>query len=64
MIVEGGAILWQSFIDAGLWDEARIIRNEQLTINNGINSPELKNMDLQKKEKYFGDTINYFYHNY
>lgn len=64
MIVEGGAILLQSFIDAGLWDEARVIRNEQLTINNGINSPELKNMDLQKKEKYFSDTINYFYHNY
>src|ERR1035437_4711778 len=60
VLVEGGAILLQSFIDAGLWDEARIIRNEELIIINGINSPELKNALLQKQENYFSDTISYF----
>jgi diaminohydroxyphosphoribosylaminopyrimidine deaminase/5-amino-6-(5-phosphoribosylamino)uracil reductase len=60
VLIEGGAQLLQSFIDEGLWDEARVICNEQLTISNGINSPVLKNMELQKKEKYFSDTINYF----
>jgi len=60
MIVEGGAILLQSFIDIGLWDEARVIRNDQLAIRNGINSPELKYTSLLKQEKYFTDTISYF----
>ncbi|MDQ6609126.1 MAG: bifunctional diaminohydroxyphosphoribosylaminopyrimidine deaminase/5-amino-6-(5-phosphoribosylamino)uracil reductase RibD, partial [Bacteroidota bacterium] len=60
ILVEGGAKMLQSFIDAGFWDEARVIRNEQLTIGNGINSPELANTILQKQEKCFGDTISYF----
>ena len=60
VLVEGGAILLQSFIDGGLWDEARVIRNEQLTISNGINSPELKNAVLKTQENYFNDTISYF----
>ena len=60
VIIEGGAQLLQSFIDAGLWDEARAICNEKLIINNGINSPYLKNAVLQEQEKYFSDTINYF----
>ena len=60
VLVEGGAKLLQSFIDAGLYDEVRVIRNEQLTITNGINSPTLKNVVLQKQEKYFSDVISYF----
>ncbi len=60
VIVEGGAKLLQSFIDAALWDEARVLRNEQLTISNGINSPDLRNAVLKNQEKYFSDTISYF----
>ena len=41
LIVEGGAKLLQSFIDEGLWDEARVISNEQLTIGNGVSAPIL-----------------------
>jgi diaminohydroxyphosphoribosylaminopyrimidine deaminase/5-amino-6-(5-phosphoribosylamino)uracil reductase len=60
VLVEGGGKLLQSFIDEGLWDEARIIRNEELKISNGLNAPELKNSMLQKQEKSFSDTISYF----
>ena len=60
ILVEGGAKTLKSFIDNTLWDEARVIRNEQLTIPDGINSPNLKNAVLQKKEKYFSDIITYF----
>jgi len=60
VIVEGGATLLQSFIDEGLWDEVRTIRNNELTIKNGIDAPELKKATLQKQENYFGDTISYF----
>ena len=60
VIVEGGATLLQSFINARLWDEARVIRNEQLTIEKGIDSPALKNAALVQQEKYFSDTVSYF----
>ena len=60
VIVEGGATLLKSFINAELWDEARIIRNEQLIIEKGINSPRLKKATLFQQEKYFSDTVSYF----
>ena len=43
VLVEGGAKLLQSFIDEGYWDEARVINNEQLIINNGLNASVLSN---------------------
>ena len=42
VIVEGGTKLLQSFIDANSWDEARIIKNLQFTIENGIRSAYFK----------------------
>ena len=43
VLVEGGAKLLQSFINDNLWDEARVIRNEQLQIKNGLPAPALEN---------------------
>ena len=62
VLVEGGARLLQSFIDKGLWDEARIIRNDQLVIGKGLSAPELKGGSLHHQEKCLGDTIRYFNH--
>ena len=45
-MVEGGAKLLQSFIDAGIWDEARIIQNKNLKLHSGIAAPVLKNHEL------------------
>jgi diaminohydroxyphosphoribosylaminopyrimidine deaminase/5-amino-6-(5-phosphoribosylamino)uracil reductase len=59
IIVEGGAKLLKSFINAGLWDEARLICNEQLNIGNGVNSPAFNGV-LQKQERYFSDVISYY----
>jgi diaminohydroxyphosphoribosylaminopyrimidine deaminase/5-amino-6-(5-phosphoribosylamino)uracil reductase len=53
VIVEGGAQLLQSFIAAGLWDEARIITNEQLTVEDGIAAPVLTNT-VQTDEQLIG----------
>lgn len=47
LLVEGGSQLLQSFIDSGLWDEARIITNRSLQITDGVQSPMLKG-GLQK----------------
>ena len=60
VLVEGGAKLLQFFIDAGLWDEARIIRNEELVISNGLDAPKLKNGVIINEEKLFTDSISYF----
>ncbi len=60
ILVEGGSKTIQSFIDNDLWDEARVITNEELIIENGLNSPEIKNFVLEKQERYLNDVISYF----
>ncbi len=60
VIVEGGAQLLQSFIDAGLWDEARVIENSSLRIEKGLNAPQIKNVLLQKIETIQTDQISYY----
>lgn len=60
VMVEGGAKLLQSFIDEGLWDETRVIGNEQLIISNGLNAPVLKNNRLYKEQKIENDMISFF----
>ena len=60
VLVEGGAKTLQSFIDAGLWDEARVITNEKMIIENGNDAPEVKNFLLINQEKYFSDLISYY----
>lgn len=41
IIIEGGRQTLQTFIDAGLWDEARVFKAKTV-VNNGILAPELK----------------------
>ena len=60
IIVEGGATLLQSFIDADLWDEARVIINSQLIIGNGISAPALQGVMFEKQERYLTDLVNYY----
>jgi diaminohydroxyphosphoribosylaminopyrimidine deaminase / 5-amino-6-(5-phosphoribosylamino)uracil reductase len=60
VLVEGGAKTLQSFMDGRLWDEARVITNENLFIENGVNAPELENCILEKMERYSGDTVHYY----
>jgi diaminohydroxyphosphoribosylaminopyrimidine deaminase/5-amino-6-(5-phosphoribosylamino)uracil reductase len=61
VIIEGGPKTLQSFIDKDLWDEARVITNEEMIIENGISSPEVKNFIFQKQERYSSDIISYYY---
>jgi diaminohydroxyphosphoribosylaminopyrimidine deaminase/5-amino-6-(5-phosphoribosylamino)uracil reductase len=60
VIIEGGAKLLQSFIDKGLWDEARIISNEELVIGNGVEAPLLEQHKLIKEERISTDLISFF----
>lgn len=60
VLIEGGAKTLQSFIDNDLWDEARVITNEELIIENGVAAPEMRNFIFEKKEKYGNDLTSYF----
>ncbi|MBG9376317.1 bifunctional diaminohydroxyphosphoribosylaminopyrimidine deaminase/5-amino-6-(5-phosphoribosylamino)uracil reductase RibD [Panacibacter sp. DH6] len=60
ILVEGGARLLQSFIDEEAWDEARIITNETLTIEQGLPAPQLLNAMLVKQDRIFTDTIAFY----
>lgn len=60
VLVEGGAELLQSFINEGIWDEARVITNETLMIPGGLQAPRLKSARLTAKEPLFSDSITYY----
>ena len=48
VIIEGGAITLQTFINEGIWDEARIFTTET-DLNSGIRSPKLKGKAIQRQ---------------
>jgi diaminohydroxyphosphoribosylaminopyrimidine deaminase/5-amino-6-(5-phosphoribosylamino)uracil reductase len=62
ILVEGGAKLLQSFIDSGIWDEARVIQNTNLTVEKGLAAPVLKDHVLAESFSLATDTI-FFYRN-
>lgn len=60
VIVEGGAKVLQAFIEEGTWDEARVIENEKLIIDDGVNAPIVKHAELMHVEHIFSDRISYY----
>jgi len=60
VIVEGGARLLQSFIDEGMWDEARVIANRELAIGNGLPAPVLADCIKTDEQIIFSDTIEFY----
>jgi diaminohydroxyphosphoribosylaminopyrimidine deaminase/5-amino-6-(5-phosphoribosylamino)uracil reductase len=57
VLVEGGASLLQSFITAGLWDEAKIITNPNLIIREGVKAPAVNDQLLQASYKAGDDLV-------
>lgn len=62
VIIEGGRYTLQNFIDANLWDEAVIIKNENLKLQNGTSAPEFEAIKFSS-EKFRDNTVS-FYKNY
>ena len=58
VLVEGGAGLLQSFINNNYWDEAKVISNHNLKIEDGVNAPQLRNNNIISKENYTKDLIS------
>ena len=57
LLVEGGAQVLQSFIDASLWDEARVIANRSKFIHEGLDAPTLKNCTVLSNKSLLDDEI-------
>jgi diaminohydroxyphosphoribosylaminopyrimidine deaminase/5-amino-6-(5-phosphoribosylamino)uracil reductase len=57
LFVEGGAAILQSFIDASLWDEARVITNQSKLIHDGLDAPLLNNYSVLSNKKLLDDEI-------
>jgi diaminohydroxyphosphoribosylaminopyrimidine deaminase/5-amino-6-(5-phosphoribosylamino)uracil reductase len=61
VLVEGGAKLLQSFIDEGLWDEARVIKNQGLITGDGLRSPVLEKAILAASDELYSDRIETYF---
>ena len=58
VIVEGGAKMLQTFIDANLWDEARIFKGT-IDFKKGLPAPRLQGT-LQQQQKIWTDTLSIY----
>jgi diaminohydroxyphosphoribosylaminopyrimidine deaminase/5-amino-6-(5-phosphoribosylamino)uracil reductase len=60
VLVEGGASLLQSFIDENVFDEVRIITNNNLQTDNGLPAPVTAALLLQDSIQLGSDSIRFF----
>ncbi|WP_034669603.1 bifunctional diaminohydroxyphosphoribosylaminopyrimidine deaminase/5-amino-6-(5-phosphoribosylamino)uracil reductase RibD [Chryseobacterium populi] len=60
VIIEGGRFTLQQFIDAGLWDETIVIKNENLKLENGTKAPEFNYQPSEIRS--VRDNSIYFYY--
>ena len=58
VIIEGGAKTLRSFIDLGLWDEARVFVGDNI-FKLGIKSPQLKGV-IKYKRKIYNDSLTIY----
>jgi diaminohydroxyphosphoribosylaminopyrimidine deaminase / 5-amino-6-(5-phosphoribosylamino)uracil reductase len=61
ILIEGGNKLAQSFINESYWDEARVIENSTLIIDNGLRAPALSHQHLIKTETILTDLVSYYF---
>lgn len=59
IIIEGGRFTLQQFIDANLWDEAIVIKNENLKLENGTKAPEF-NYTADRLENFRDNTVSFY----
>lgn len=59
LLVEGGSILLQSFIDTGMWDEIFVEEAPSL-LHSGVKSPEISDKIPYVAEQYFGRSFRHY----
>ncbi|SDQ18082.1 diaminohydroxyphosphoribosylaminopyrimidine deaminase [Chryseobacterium soldanellicola] len=63
VIIEGGSFTLQQFISANLWDEAIVIKNENLKLENGTKAPDFQ-FKAGKISEFRDNTISTYYYNF
>lgn len=63
LLVEGGTRTLQSFIDAGLWDEAQEEVSSTIVGEDGVPAPGMPRGMVQMQENHWGVTFNRWYSN-
>ena len=58
LLVEGGATLLQTFIDAGRWDEARV-ETSPVTLGTGVAAPQIEGAWMRSRQLIDGHTIDW-----
>jgi diaminohydroxyphosphoribosylaminopyrimidine deaminase/5-amino-6-(5-phosphoribosylamino)uracil reductase len=61
VIVEGGALLLQTFIDSGCWDEIRVITNNELFVPDGLWAPEIPPYEHRAEFTLNNDLVSIYY---
>ena len=61
LLVEGGATVLQSFIDASLWDEVRVEVNNSFELGCGVVAPSFPLASPSARENLAGNEILHFY---
>lgn len=59
LIVEGGTMVQQQFIDANCWDEAHVMIGK-VTFGNGLKAPSLQNFEKIQQKDLVGDNLLVF----
>lgn len=59
LLVEGGSILLQSFIDAGLWDEI-FVEEAPILLHSGVKAPEISDKNPFAIEHSFGRSFRHY----
>jgi diaminohydroxyphosphoribosylaminopyrimidine deaminase/5-amino-6-(5-phosphoribosylamino)uracil reductase len=59
ILVEGGANTLNTFIESGIWDEARVFTAPEC-FGAGVKAPQLTNAVFDGKEDIMGDSLAYF----
>ncbi|WP_326982258.1 bifunctional diaminohydroxyphosphoribosylaminopyrimidine deaminase/5-amino-6-(5-phosphoribosylamino)uracil reductase RibD [Chryseobacterium sp. MYb264] len=59
VIIEGGSFTLQQFINANLWDEAIVIKNKNLKLENGTEAPDF-DFTFNKVENFRDNTISFY----
>lgn len=60
VIIEGGSLVLQQFIDANLWDESIVIKNKNLFLENGTKAPKFDKTPF-KTEDFRDNTIEFYF---
>jgi diaminohydroxyphosphoribosylaminopyrimidine deaminase/5-amino-6-(5-phosphoribosylamino)uracil reductase len=61
LLVEGGAVLLQDFINSGLWDEA-FVEEVTFSLGDGVKAPTIENETWKEKIESFGHQLWHFLH--